>query len=426
MQEFHNLTNFIRTTFNEPTDFIPLHDPRFIGNEKKYMAECIDSNFVSSVGEFVGRFEKMCADYSGAKYAVAAMNGTAALHIALMLSGVERGDEVITQALTFIATANAISYTGANPVFIDVDRDTMGLSPAALEAWLHANVEMREAAPSPLLPLAPSPHHFFPYNKTTGKKIAACVPMHTFGHPVKIKELAAVCEKYNIPLVEDAAESIGSYYSPREIEKQNGGNLNKEIISQGKGKHTGTFGKFGIFSFNGNKVITTGGGGMILTDDEQLAKKAKHLTTQAKVPHAWEFVHDEIGYNYRLTNINAALGCAQLETLDYLLKLKRELAMQYKEYFKDSEFEFFTEPEGCQSNYWLNVILAKDRTRRDELLTYTNSHGVMTRPIWELMNRLPMFTHCQTDGLENSAWFADRVVNIPSSARVPGYRSANR
>jgi len=421
MKDLNNLTNFIRTTFNEPTDFIPLHDPRFIGNEKKYMAECIDSNFVSSVGEFVGRFEKMCAEYAGSKYAIAAVNGTAALHIALMLSGVERGDEVITQSLTFIATANAISYTGADPVFIDVDRDTMGLSPTALEAWLHANVELREVvhsssrvvppsphlpiSPSPLLPISPSPTLFFPYNKSTGKRVAACVPMHTFGHPAKIKELAEVCEKYNIPLIEDAAESIGSYVG---------------------GKHTGTFGKFGIFSFNGNKVITTGGGGMILTDDEQLAKTAKHITTQAKVPHAWEFVHDEIGYNYRLTNINAALGCAQLETLDYLLGLKRELAMEYKEFFKDSEFEFFSEPEGCQSNYWLNVIIAKDRTRRDELLKFTNANGVMTRPIWELMNRLPMFTHCQTDGLENSIWFADRVVNIPSSARVPGYRSANR
>ncbi len=398
------------------------------------MAECIDSNFVSSVGEFVGRFEKMCAEYAASKYAVAAVNGTSALHIALQLAGVERGDEVITQSLTFIATANAISYTGANPVFIDVDRETMGLSPTAFEAWLEKNVEMREVAPSPRHCeeerrsnlISPSPPLFQSYNKTTGKRIAACVPMHTFGHPVKIKELAAVCEKYNIPLVEDAAESIGSYYSPCEIKKQNGGNLNQEIISQGKGKHTGTFGKFGIFSFNGNKVITTGGGGMILTDDEQLAKRAKHITSQAKVPHAWEFVHDEIGYNYRLTNINAALGCAQLETLDYMLKLKRELAMEYKEFFKDSEFEFFSESEGCQSNYWLNVIIAKDRTRRDELLKFTNANGVMTRPIWELMNRLPMFAHCQTDGLENSVWFADRVVNIPSSARVPGYRSANR
>jgi len=398
------LTDFIRSTFNEPTDFIPLHDPRFFGNEKKYLAECIDSNFVSSVGEFVSRFEKMCAGYTGAKYAVAAMNGTAALHIALQLSGVQRDDEVITQALTFIATANAISYTGAHPVFLDVDRETMGLSPTAVEAWLQENVEMR---PSPTFPFSPSPPLSIspslprPFNKKTNRRIAACVPMHTFGHPVKLDELLEVLNRYNIPMVEDAAESIGSYY---------------------KGKHTGTFGKFGILSFNGNKIITSGGGGMILTDDKALAKLAKHITTQAKIPHAWEFRHDMIGYNYRMTNITAALGCAQLEKLEELLKLKRELALKYKEFFSESEFSFFTEPENCQSNYWLNIILANDHAQRDEILEYTNKKGVMTRPIWELMNRLPMFADCQTDGLENSTWFADRVVNIPSSAIIPGYR----
>ncbi len=387
-----NLTDFIRSTFQEPQDFIPLHDPRFIGNEVRYMEECIKSNFVSSVGAFVAQFEKMCAEYSGAKYAIAAMNGTAALHIALQLVGVKRDEEVLTQALTFIATANAISYTGAKPVFLDVDRDTMGLSPKAVEAWLKENVEMR------LLPAASSRQ---PFNKHTNRRIAACVPMHTFGHPVKLDELMEVLAKYNIPLIEDAAESIGSYY---------------------KGKHTGTFGKMGILSFNGNKVITTGGGGMILTDDEELAKMAKHLTTQAKVPHAWEFVHDHVGYNYRLTNVAAALGCAQMESLDHLLSLKRNLAEKYKEFFKDSEFEFFTEPENCKSNYWLNVILTRDKAQRDEILEFTNKNGVMTRPIWELMNRLPMFKDCQTDSLENSIWFADRVVNIPSSAIIPGYR----
>jgi perosamine synthetase len=422
MQHFNNLTDFIRSTFQEPTEFIPLHDPRFIGNEKKYLNECIDTNFVSSVGEFVGRFEKMCAEYTGAKYAVAAMNGTAALHIALQLVGVKREDEVITQALTFIATANAISYTGAKPVFIDVDKETMGLSPTALEAWLEENVEMRERQETGDGRRETEDRRQEPYNKVTNRRIAACVPMHTFGHPVKLDELLEVCERYNIPLVEDSAESIGSYYSPREIGKQNGGDLNKEIISQDKGKHTGTFGKVGILSFNGNKIITTGGGGMILTDDEQLAKRAKHITTTAKVPHPWQFVHDSIGYNYRLTNINAALGCAQLESLDYLLTLKRTLAEQYKEFFKNSEFTFLSEPENCKSNYWLNAIITKDRQQRDELLEFTNKNGVMTRPIWELMSRLPMFTDCQTDGLENSMWFADRVVNIPSSAIIPGYR----
>lgn len=392
----HSLINFIRSTFQEPTDFIPLHDPRFIGNERKYIAEALDSNFVSSVGEFVGRFEKMCADYTGAPYAIAAMNGTSALHIALKLSGVEPGDEVLTQSLTFIATANAISYTGAHPVFMDVDRDTMGLSPAALEVWLQDNVEMR-----PSQSQSQGQSQSLPYNKSTHRRISACVPMHTFGHPVHLDELMAVLERYNIPLVEDAAESLGSYY---------------------KGRHTGTFGKFGILSFNGNKIITTGGGGMILTADEELARRAKHITTQAKVPHRWEFRHDEIGYNYRLTNLAAALGCAQIESLNHFVEQKRQLAAQYKTFFQTTPWQFFEEPEHCQSNYWLNVILASDRKERDELLHYTNDHGVMTRPIWELMTDLPMFATCQHDQLTNSRWFADRVINIPSSVIVAGYR----
>jgi len=409
MNKIKSVIDFIRSTFREPKDFIPLHDPRFIGNEKKYLNECIDSNFVSSVGEFVGRFENMCAEYTGSKYAVAAVNGTAALHIALQLAGVKRDDEVLTQALTFIATANAISYTGAQPVFLDVDRDTLGLSPAAVEAWLKQNAELREVHQSPGRPVSKSSNlkvaqsqsrQLVCFNKNTNRPITACVPMHTFGHPVKLDGLIEVLKKYNIPLIEDSAESIGSYFQNR---------------------HTGTFGKFGILSFNGNKVITTGGGGMILTDDEELAKKAKHITTQAKVPHTWEFVHDHIGYNYRLTNVNAAIGCAQLEQLDYLLKLKRELAEQYEEFFNDSEFQFVTEPDDCKSNHWLNAIITKDRKQRDELLEYTNKNGVMTRPVWELMNRLPMFKDCQTDDLENSKWLADRIVNIPSGAPIAGY-----
>ncbi|MBN2635776.1 MAG: LegC family aminotransferase [Prolixibacteraceae bacterium] len=393
MSSYKNITDFVRAIFHEQKEFIPLHDPRFIGNEKKYLNECIDSNFVSSVGKFVGQMEKMCAEYTGAKYAVAAMNGTAALHIALQLAGVQREDEVLTQALTFIATANAISYTGAHPVFLDVDRNTLGLSPAAVEAWLEENAEIKESQKSE----GEKPKA---YNKITGRKIAACVPMHTFGHPVKLDQLKAVLDKYNITLIEDAAESIGSCY---------------------KGKHTGTFGKLGILSFNGNKLITTGGGGMILTNDEVLAKKAKHLTTTAKVPHRWEFRHDSIGYNYRMTNIQAALGCAQMEQLDYLIKLKRELSMKYKAFFANTEFEFVTEPENCKSNYWLNAVISKNRQRRDELLEYTNNNGIMTRPIWELMNRLPMFERYQTDSLKNSIWLADRVVNIPSGAPIPGY-----
>lgn len=393
MKSYQYLTTFIRSVFYEPKEFIPLHDPRFIGNEKKYLMECIDSNFVSSVGKFVGQMEQMCAEYTGAQYAIAAMNGTAALHIALLLANVQREDEVITQALTFIATANAISYTGAHPVFLDVDMDTLGLSPTAVKAWLLENAEMRERRETGNGRLAP-------YNKKTGRRIAACVPMHTFGHPLKINELKAVLDTYNIPIVEDAAESLGSYEN---------------------NKHTGTTGLFGTLSFNGNKTITTGGGGMILTNDEELAKRAKHITTTAKIPHQWEFRHDMIGYNYRMTNIQAALGCAQMESLDHILKLKRELALQYEAFFKDSEFKFVSEPENCHSNYWLNAIIAKDRTQRDELLEYTNAQGVMTRPIWELMSRLTMFAHCQTDSLENSKWLADRVVNIPSGAPIQGY-----
>jgi aminotransferase in exopolysaccharide biosynthesis len=349
---------------------------------------------VSSVGEFVGRFEQMCADYTGAKYAVATMNGTAALHIALQLAGVRRDDEVITQALTFIATANAISYTGAEPVFLDVDRDTMGLSHFAVSKWLEENIELRDSSD-----IAQSGHRTIaqPYNKTTGRRISACVPMHTFGHPVKLDELAKVLDRYNIPMIEDAAESIGSYY---------------------KGKHTGTFGKIGILSFNGNKVITTGGGGMILTDDAETARAAKHLTTQAKVPHTWEYKHDHIGYNYRLTNIAAALGCAQMETLDHILKVKREVAEKYRSFFAGTEYEFFSEPEHCSSNYWLNTIIAPDKLERDELLEYTNKNAVMTRPVWEPLNRLSMYAHCQTDGLENTEWLSDRIMNVPSSAVI--------
>lgn len=363
-------------------DFVPLHVPTFNGNEKKYLNECIDSTYVSSVGKFVDRFEEMMADYTGAQKAVVCVNGTNALHIALILAGVERDDEVITQALTFIATCNAISYIGAHPVFIDVDKDTMGLSPTSLEAWLKENSEIKGGTC---------------YNKRTGRRIKACVPMHTFGHSVHLDELVEVCNRYHIEIVEDAAESLGSFY---------------------KGKHTGTYGRVGVISFNGNKTITTGGGGMLLFNDEELGKFAKHITTQAKVPHRWEFVHDHIGYNYRMPNINAALGCAQLEQIDNILENKRETAESYKKYFENNnEIKFFTEPDRCKSNYWLNAVILKDKETQQDFLQYTNDNGVMTRPIWELMNRLPMFKDCETDGLENTQWFAVRVVNLPSSVR---------
>ena len=379
---YHDVVSFIHELYGTE-GMVPLHVPTFRGNEKKYLNECIDTTFVSSVGKFVDRFEEMMVEYTGTQKAVVCVNGTNALHMAMLLVGVESEDEVITQALTFIATCNAISYIGAHPVFIDVDKDTMGLSPDLMEAWLKENAEIKGENC---------------YNKRSGRRIKACVPMHTFGHPVHLDKLVEVCNRYHIELIEDAAESLGSFY---------------------KGKHTGTFGKIGAISFNGNKTITTGGGGMLLFQDETLGKFAKHLTTQAKVPHRWEFVHDHIGYNYRMPNINAALGCGQLEEIEHILANKRETAEKYKQFFSDKEnVHFFTEPEGSKSNYWLNAVLLNDKEEQHQFLEYTNKHGVMTRPIWELMNRLPMFKDCETDGLHNTIWFADRVVNIPSSVRI--------
>lgn len=379
--ELNKITEFVHSLY-QTKDFIPLHPPYFRGNEKKYLNECIDTTFVSSVGSFVNRFEKDIAAYTGAKKAVVCVSGTNALHMGMMLVGVERDDEVLTQALTFIATCNAIGYIGAHPVFIDVDKDTMGLSPKAVKKWLTSNAEVRNGKC---------------YNKHTGRRVSACVPMHTFGHPVKIDELLDVCNEYHIEMVEDAAESIGSFY---------------------KGQHTGTFGRIGCISFNGNKTMTTGGGGMLLFQDEELAHFAKHLTTQAKVPHKWAFIHDHIGYNYRMPNINAALGCAQLEQIDTILANKRDTAQQYIQFFKNIEgIDFVTEPANSQSNYWLNAIIVKDRETQQAFLKYTNDHGVMTRPVWELMNRLDMFKDCETDSLENTLWLADRIVNIPSGVK---------
>lgn len=382
MSDYSKTIGFIKEVFGNQ-EFTPLAVPVFAGNEKKYLEECIDTTFVSSVGKFVDRFEKDMAEYAGCKKAVVCVSGTNALHMSMMLVGVERGDEVLTQALTFIATCNAISYIGAHPVFIDVDKSTMGLSPDALKEWLVKNAEVKDGQC---------------YNKNTSRRVKACVPMHTFGHPVRIEEIANLCEEYHIELVEDAAESIGSLY---------------------KGKHTGTFGKVGAISFNGNKTITTGGGGMMLFNNEELAAHAKHLTTQAKVPHRWEFRHDYVGYNYRMPNINAALGCAQLENLYKFIESKRQLALEYAEFFKNiDDIQFFTEPEDTFSNYWLQAVILKDKDAQQAFLQQTNDNGVMTRPIWELMNRLPMFEHCENDGLKNTIWFADRVVNIPSSVRL--------
>jgi aminotransferase in exopolysaccharide biosynthesis len=376
---YKDIIKFIQKLYNSK-EFIPLHEPRFLANEKKYLNECIDSTFVSSVGKFVDRFEDEFASYVGSKYAVATINGTSALHIALVGLGVCAEDEVITQALSFVATSNAISYTGATPIFVDVDLDTLGLSPYALKEFLEQNCILENGRC---------------INKNTKKTIKACVPMHTFGHPCKIDEIVDICKEWGIIVVEDSAESLGSLY---------------------KNKHTGTFGTCGIFSFNGNKIITSGSGGVVVTDDEKFAKRLKHLSTTAKVAHRWEYVHDEIGYNYRLSNLNAALLVAQLEKLDEYLQNKRQVAYKYMEFFKTLDgVEFIKEPDFAKSNYWLNGIKVQNK---EKILEELNSNGIMSRPIWRLLSELDMYKDCQNDGLKNSKYLQKCVVNIPSSVRV--------
>lgn len=371
-------------------DLIPLHRPAFEANERRYLVECIDSNFVSSVGPRVEEFECQVATFCGARYAVATVNGTAALHAGLLACGVERGTEVLTQALTFVATANAISYIGANPVFIDVDEDTLGMSPLALKMWLAENAALENG---------------HAVNIHTKARISACVPMHTFGLPARIQEIAAICRDYDIPLLEDTAESLGSYVGSR---------------------HTGTFGIAAALSFNGNKIITTGGGGMIVTDDANLALRAKHITTTAKQPHAYEFFHDETGYNYRLPNLNAALGVAQMETLPETLKIKAELAEEYRALCAKLGVHFISGSAGTRPNYWLNAILLKNEDQRDQLLEELNAAGVMARPIWRLMTDLPMFRRSQNDGIKQSRKLADRVINLPSSVPESEFHRLSR
>ncbi|QKF61905.1 LegC family aminotransferase [Campylobacter curvus] len=379
--DFNEILDFIKQTFGK--DKVPLHEPKFIGNEKKYLTDCIDSGFVSSVGKYVNEFESKFAKIVNSKFAVATSNATSALHVALKLGGVGLNDEVITQPLTFIATCNAISYLNAKPIFIDVDLDTLGLSPTSLQNFLDKNCEIADG---------------FCINKTSGKIVKACLPMHTFGLPCRISEIKEICDTWHINLIEDAAESLGSYY---------------------KGKHTGTFGKLGAFSFNGNKIVTSGGGGVIVTDDEALAKRAKHITTTAKMPHPYEYVHDEIGFNYRMPNLNAALLIAQLENLEIFLKSKRELSQIYSEFFaKFDDIKFINEPSNSHSNFWLNAILLENKDKRDEFLKLSNENGVCTRPIWRLMSELDMFKDCQKDELKNAKFLSDRIVNIPSSARI--------
>jgi len=379
---YSHIIQYIKSLYKQ--DFVPLHEPRFIGNEKKYVLETIDSSFVSSVGKFVTQFEEITADYTGAKYAVATVNGTAALHIALLIAGVKSGDEVLTQALTFVATANAIAYCAAKPTFIDVDSTTLGLSPEMLKNFLLENAEMRSCG--------------FTYNKITGNRISACVPMHTFGFPTKIDEIVAVCKEYNIAVVEDAAESLGSFY---------------------KNKHTGTFADIGILSFNGNKTVTTGGGGMLLTSNKEVATFAKHITTTAKMPHKWEYIHDYTAYNYRLPNINAALGVAQMENRNFFIEEKRILAEKYKNFFQNIEnVTYIEEPINSRSNFWFNTIMFQTKKERDEFLEVTNQNGVMTRPAWQLMHKLPMYQNCFANNLKTTEFLADRMVNIPSSVII--------
>jgi len=378
---YKNTIDFIKTLY-PGKEYIPLHEPYFDNLDKEFVIDTINSTFVSSVGKYVDGFEEKIKTYTGAKFAIATVNGTAALHMSLMLGGVKSNHLVLTQPLSFIATCNAISYIGAKPVFIDVDKDTLGLSPEKLKQFLVENCDVHEGKC---------------IYKPTRQIISACVPMHTFGHPTKIDQIISICSEYNIHVIEDAAESIGSLYN---------------------NKHTGTFGLLGAISFNGNKTITCGGGGVILTNDEKIARLAKHLTTQAKVPHKWEFNHDHIGYNYRLPNLNAALACSQLKKLDLIIENKRNTAINYKKFFEKNEFEFVIEPLNSKSNYWLNAILLENREQRDQFLKESNDNGVMTRPAWTLMNKLPMFQDCIQASLDNAQEIENRLVNLPSSFRL--------
>ena len=368
---------FVKELYNKEEVF--LHEPVFSGREKEYLADCIDSTFVSSVGAYVDRLEVEIARYTGSKYAVATVNGTAALHVSLLIVGVKCEDEVITQPVTFVATCNAIKYCGAEPVFVDVDKNTLGMNPESLLAFLKKYTTIKNGAL---------------YNRTTGRRIKACLPVHTFGHPCRIDEIVDICSNYGIVVVEDAAEALGSSF---------------------KNKHAGTFGRLGVLSFNGNKIITTGGGGAILTDDEFLAQRARHLTKTAKVPHPYEYFHDEVGFNYRMPNINAALGLAQLEQLDRFLKSKRGLAKKYEEFFSTKKgIEFAKEPPMAHSNYWLNAIFLENEMEKKVFLETTNKNKVYTRPVWTLMYKLPMYESCFRVETPESEEIERRVVNLPS------------
>lgn len=381
MKDQKEIVDFIRSLYPN-MDPVLLHCPNFLGKEKKYLAECIDTNYVSYVGRFVAAMEDKIKEITGSHFAVAMVNGTAALQMALIACGVKPGEEVISQSLTFAATAAAIVHAGAVPAFVDVDRETLGMSPESLRSFLQDNAVKRDGK---LL------------DKVSGRTIRAVVPVHIFGHPVRIKEVKAVCDEYGLMLIEDAAESLGSYRD---------------------GQHTGTSGLAGILSFNGNKLVTTGGGGMLLTDNEEIANRARFISTTAKKPHAWEFYHPEVGYNLRMPSLNAAVGFAQLEYFDRILASKRELAKLYHEFFGKLGISTVKEPSGCSSNYWLNAIVLNSREEREEFLSYSNSNKVQTRPVWNLMHKLPPYKDCVRTDMPMSEWYEDRIVNIPSSMRA--------
>lgn len=378
---FSEIVDFIRSLYDVEESII-LHKPVFFGNEKKYLTECVDSSYVSYVGKFVDQFEQMIVEYTGVKYAIAVVNGTAALQIALKVAGVTDNDEVITQALSFIATANAIRHCNASPVFIDIDKETIGMSPESLIDFLSKNTKQINGRC---------------INIHSKRVISGCVPVHVFGHPCRIDEIVEICNKFNIRVVEDAAESLGSFFDS---------------------KHTGTFGKLGILSFNGNKTITTGGGGMIITNDKELALKSKHLTTTAKKPHKWEFEHDDLGYNYRMPNINASIGVAQLENIESIIRDKKDTASKYKNFFDNTPIRFICEPERSNSNYWLNSIVFKDREDREKFLEFSNEKGVMCRPVWKLIPMQKIYSSCLTHNIDNAKWLADRIVNLPSGVKI--------
>ena len=374
------ITKYIKTIYPDQNPVL-LHCPEFLGNEKKYLSECIDTKYVSYIGNFVVGMEDKIKEITGIKYAVALANGTSALHMSLLAIGIKPGDEVITQSLSFAATSAAIAHAQGTPVFVDIEQSTLGMSPESLKGFLEEHAEVKDQKC---------------YNIKTGKQIRAVMPMHTFGHPARIEEIKKICDEYALVLIEDAAESLGSFY---------------------KGKHTGTFGKAGVFSFNGNKLVTTGGGGMVVTDDEDIVNRIRYISTTAKRPHRWEFYHDEVGYNLRMPSLNAAIGLAQLEYFDRILENKRETARLYREFFDTISIPLITEPDGARSNYWLNTIVLDGRKQRDEFLEYSNDNGVQTRPSWTLLHTLPPYRNCQHTEMPNAEYIADRLVNIPSGVR---------